>query len=144
MSAWDWAKDNWRGVTDYATLPGWIGLGLNKTLGTPKFSDEAGGVLGINPKSGSDTAAGGMAAGAAEARQLSQLEWQRQMQGLDRAHAALNPYRSLYDSIYGTQTAGPPPVRTLQESLANAAQARAAAPPARYGALLAKLNGGGP
>ena len=101
-------------------------------------------INGFDANKGAVTAATGMQEASDQAQQLSQLEWDRQMQGLAQAHADLNPYRSTYDSIYGTQTAGPPPMSTLQESLANAAQARAAAPPGRYGALLAKLNGGGP
>ena len=67
------------------------------------LSDAFGGLTG---KKGYDTAAQGARDAQAQANALSQLQWQRQMQGLQEARGQTQPYLSLYDRIYGTQMAG--------------------------------------
>jgi hypothetical protein len=72
---------------------------------------EATGVLSdgynaMSGKKGLDTAAAGAREAQAQANALAQLQWQRQMQGLQEARGQTQPYLSLYDKIYGTQTAG--------------------------------------
>jgi hypothetical protein len=45
-----------------------------------------------------------------QARNSAQQQWMRQMQGLGLAQQSLAPYRTLYDSIYGTNTQGSVPM----------------------------------
>lgn len=98
----DWSK-----LLDYGTPAGWIGLGLNKVAGTPTYGDLAtSAVNDISGKKGLETAAQGAREAQAQANALSQLQWQRQMQGLQEARGQTQPYLSLYDKIYGTQMAG--------------------------------------
>lgn len=60
----------------------------------------------ISGKRGYDTAAQGARDAQKQANYLSDLQWQRQMQGLQEARGQTQPYLSLYDKIYNTQTAG--------------------------------------
>jgi hypothetical protein len=60
----------------------------------------------LSGKSGMDTAAQGARDAQKQSNELAALQWQRQMQGLQEARGATQPYLSLYDKIYGTQTAG--------------------------------------
>ena len=60
----------------------------------------------ISGKNGLETAARGAKEAQAEANALAQLQWQRQMAGLQEARGQTQPYLSLYDRIYGTQMAG--------------------------------------
>lgn len=59
----------------------------------------------VSGRDGLKTAAEGAKAAQAQAQALADLQWQRQMEGLQRAQMPLNNYRSLYDRIYGTSTA---------------------------------------
>ena len=60
----------------------------------------------ISGKNGLETAARGAKEAQAQANALAQLQWQRQMAGLQEARGQTQPYLSLYDRIYGTQMAG--------------------------------------
>lgn len=60
----------------------------------------------VSGRNGLETAAKGAKEAQAQANQLAQLQWQRQMQGLQEARGQTQPYLSLYDRIYGTQMAG--------------------------------------
>lgn len=62
----------------------------------------------LSGKRGMDTAAQGARDAQRQANELAQLQWQRQMQGLQEARGQTQPYLSLYDKIYGTQMAGRP------------------------------------
>ncbi len=56
--------------------------------------------LGLDPSQGYDTAAAGAKQAQQQANQLSDLQWQRQMQGLQQAQGYTNQLQSLYNSIY--------------------------------------------
>lgn len=60
----------------------------------------------ISGRDGLETAARGAKEAQAQANALAQLQWMRQMQGLQEARGQTQPYLSLYDKIYGTQMAG--------------------------------------
>jgi hypothetical protein len=60
----------------------------------------------LSGKKGMDTAAQGARDAQTQSRELADLQWQRQMQGLQEARGQTQPYLSLYDRIYGTQMAG--------------------------------------
>jgi hypothetical protein len=60
----------------------------------------------LTGKKGLDTAAQGARDAQKQAQELSALQWQRQMAGLQEARGQTQPYLSLYDRIYGTQMAG--------------------------------------
>lgn len=60
----------------------------------------------ISGKKGLDTAAQGAREAQKQANYLSDLQWQRQMQGLQEARGQTQPYLSLLDKMYGTQMAG--------------------------------------
>ena len=92
---------------NYLTPAGLVSMGANKVFGTPtygSFVDDAKDTL--SGKKGLDTAAQGAREAQAQAQALSQLQWQRQMAGLQEARGQTQPYLSLYDRIYGTQMAG--------------------------------------
>lgn len=63
-------------------------------------------IKGLTGQPGLETGAAGARAAQEQAKALSELQWQRQMQGLDQARGQTQPYLSLYDKIYGTKTAG--------------------------------------
>jgi hypothetical protein len=70
------------------------------------IGNAAGGAMDkLSGKSGLDTAAQGARDAQSQANALSELQWQRQMQGLQQALGMMNPSQSLYDRIYGTNTA---------------------------------------
>ncbi len=56
--------------------------------------------LGLDPSQGYDTAAAGAKQAQQQANQLSDLQWQRQMQGLGQAQGYTNQLQSLYNSMY--------------------------------------------
>ena len=57
--------------------------------------------LGMDPSAGYSTAAQGAFNAQAQATNLSNLQWQRQMQGLQQATGYTNQMQSLYNSLYG-------------------------------------------
>lgn len=98
---------NYGKILDYGTPAGWVGLGMNKAFGTPTLGSVATeAVNDLSGKKGLETAAQGAREAQAQANALAQLQWQRQMQGLQEARGQTQPYLSLYDKIYGTQMAG--------------------------------------
>lgn len=91
----------------YGTPVGWASLGLNKIAGTPTYGDVVDDAKdSLSGKKGLATAAEGARQAQEQANALAQLQWQRQMQGLQEARGQTQPYLSLYDKIYGTQMAG--------------------------------------
>jgi hypothetical protein len=56
--------------------------------------------LGLDPSQGYDTAAAGARDAQKQANALSDLQWQRQMQGLGQAQGYTNQLQSLYNSLY--------------------------------------------
>lgn len=56
--------------------------------------------FGMDPSAGYDTAAAGAKAAQADAAKLSDLQWQRQMAGLQQAQGYTNQLQQLYNSIY--------------------------------------------
>ncbi len=58
------------------------------------------GPLGLDPSAGYDTAAAGAKAAQGQANALSDLQWQRQMQGLGQAQQYTGQLQSLYNSMY--------------------------------------------
>ncbi len=60
----------------------------------------------VSGRKGLNEAAQGARDAQEQARALAELQWQRQMQGLQEARGQTQPYLSLYDRIYGTQMAG--------------------------------------
>lgn len=75
--------------------------------------------FGLDPTEQYDTAAAGAREAQGQANALSQLQWQRQMQGLQGALGYVNNLQSLYNQIYspgggkpaagGAPTQGPSP-----------------------------------
>lgn len=57
--------------------------------------------LGMDPSQGYDTAAAGARAAQSQANDLSALQWQRQMGGLQGALGYVGGLQQLYNSIYG-------------------------------------------
>jgi hypothetical protein len=57
-------------------------------------------LFGLDPGAGYDTAAAGARAAQADANALSNLQWQRQMAGLQQAQGYTNQLQSLYNSLY--------------------------------------------
>jgi type II secretory pathway pseudopilin PulG len=90
--------------------------------------------LGLDPSQGYDTAAAGAKQAQQQANALSQLQWQRQMAGLQGALGYVGNLQSLYNSLYGPgggQTApgggnviGPPPTASQLSALAGPPPAR--------------------
>ncbi len=64
------------------------------------------GLDSLSGKKGLDEAAQGARDAQTQANALAQLQWERQMAGLNEARGQTQPYLSLYDKIYGTQMAG--------------------------------------
>lgn len=56
--------------------------------------------LGLDPSQGYDTAAAGAREAQNQANQLSDLQWQRQMAGLQQAQGYTNQLQALYNSLY--------------------------------------------
>lgn len=56
--------------------------------------------LGLDPSQGYDTAAAGARQAQGQSNALSDLQWQRQMQGLGQAQQYTGQLQSLYDSMY--------------------------------------------
>lgn len=61
---------------------------------------------GLTGQKGLETAAAGARDAQKQANALADLQWQRQMMGLQEARGQTQPYLSLYDKIYGTRMAG--------------------------------------
>lgn len=57
--------------------------------------------LGLDPSQGADTAAAGARAAQGQANSLSDLQWQRQMGGLQQAQGYAGQLQTLYNSLYG-------------------------------------------
>jgi len=72
--------------------------------------------IGLDPSQGYDTAAAGAKAAQGQANALSDLQWNRQMQGLGQAQGYVQNLQSLYNSLYspggGQQAPGGAPVVT--------------------------------
>lgn len=85
----------------------------------PKVLDAVGGGLGINlnPQKPYDDLARVIQDAAGQTRQFSDLQWQRQMEGLNRALGATQNYRNTYDKIYGTNSARPQQVDPMAMGL---------------------------
>ncbi len=73
--------------------------------------------LGLDPSQGYDTAAAGAKDAQAQANALSDLQWQRQMGGLQQAQGFTNQLQSLYNSMYspggGAPAAGGMPMQPM-------------------------------
>jgi hypothetical protein len=69
----------------------------------------------LDPATGYQTAAAGAKAAQAQSNQLSDLQWQRQMQGLQQSQGYNNQLQSLYNSLYtpGHGQAAPGGMSTL-------------------------------
>lgn len=95
-------------ILNYGTPLGWASMGLNKagvidgTYGSAydSLANELSGAKGL------ETAAEGARKAQEQANALSDLQWQRQMQGLSEARGQTQPYLALLDKMYGTQMAG--------------------------------------
>lgn len=59
-----------------------------------------------DPTKGYDTAAQGAKDAQAQLKTLSDQEWQRSQESIGKALPQFNDYKSLFDRIYGTNTAG--------------------------------------
>ena len=64
------------------------------------------GPIGLDPSKGYDTAAAGARQAQQQANALSDLQWQRQMAGLQQAQGAANQFQSLFNSVYGGPQGG--------------------------------------
>lgn len=84
--------------------------------------------IGLDPSQGFDTAAAGARDAQGQANALSDLQWNRQMQGLGQAQGYTNQLQQLYNSVYspgGGQPAaggmpmqgGPPTGQAPQQSM---------------------------
>src|SRR5688572_13215818 len=63
------------------------------------------GMVGMDPRDPYEQASKGAKEASNQFRDLSNLQWQRQMEGLSRSLGGVGNYRGLYDAIYGTNTA---------------------------------------
>jgi hypothetical protein len=57
--------------------------------------------LGLDPSQGYDTAAAGAKQAQQQLNSLSDLQWQRQMGGLQQATGYVDQLQALYNSLYG-------------------------------------------
>ena len=81
-------------------------MGFSLSGVSNSIGDAFGGAMdSLSGKRGLDEAAQGARNAQTQANQLAELQWQRQMEGLQRALGMMNPSQSLYDRIYGTNTA---------------------------------------
>jgi hypothetical protein len=71
----------------------------------------------LSGSEGYETAAKGAKEASSMAKLFAQDQWARQMQGLGMAQQSLQPYRTLYDQIYGTNTPAPPMPAAAQARL---------------------------
>lgn len=95
-------------LLNYATPIGWGSLATNKLFGTGTIGDGYDSLANeLSGAKGLETAAAGAERASADAKALSDLQWQRQMEGLQRAVGQMDSSQSLYNRIYGGNTALP-------------------------------------
>lgn len=92
--------------------------------------------LGLNPADAYKQASADVKQAAQRAEQFADLQWLRQMQGLQQAQGSTAGYRSLMDQIYGTNMGGQPmgqlqgPPQTIANSMPAMNMPPGAQPPA--------------
>ncbi len=97
---WNWDSGNWQNAAKGGMAGFMVGGPAGAAIGA-----YGGGALLPDGQQPYKTAQAGAQNASGQLQALSQLQWDRQMQGLQQAQAPLNNYRTLYDRIYGTNTA---------------------------------------